>query len=152
MPATGKQVHQPTRGVLKIATGIFAIVLALLTLWSNPSRAEGKPKHVKQGETTRLFVMAGFTDNCSFKGFPEFQIDVQPAKGEIGFKQGEATTIQYSLSGKCVGGKVEGTGIYYTPAKGQVGEDTFTVTARIGTNEPASRTFSIIIDENGTAQ
>jgi len=70
----------------------------------------------------------------------------------VSFKQGEATTIQYSLSGKCIGTVVQGTGIYYTPAPGQSGTDTFTVSGRLGNGEPATRTFSVIIDENGNVQ
>lgn len=97
--------------------------------------------------------MAGFTpDACAFKGYPQMQLDAQPTKGQVTFKDGDATTIQYSLSGKCVGAQVQGTGIYYTPVAGQTGEDTFTVTGRLGSGEPATRTFSVIIDENGNVQ
>ena len=117
------------------------------------SHAEGKGTRVKPNEATRVFVMAGFTpDACAFKGFPEIQLDTQPVKGQVSFKTGDATTIQYSLSGKCIGSQVQGTGIYYTPVAGQTGEDTFTVTGRLGTGEPATRTFSVIIDENGKVE
>ncbi len=141
--------------------GAGAITLALVTLWSNPSAAEGQTggqtggrgTRVKPGEATRVFVMAGFTpDACAFKGFPDMQLDAQPAKGQVAFKTGEATTIQYSLSGKCIGTQVQGTGIYYTPVAGQSGEDKFTVSGRLGSGEPATRTFSVIIDENGNAE
>ncbi|MEQ1671027.1 MAG: hypothetical protein ABL893_09230 [Hyphomicrobium sp.] len=47
---------------------------------------------------------------------------------------------------------MQGTGIYYTPASGQTGADTFTVSGRLGSGEPATRTFSVIIDENGNPQ
>jgi hypothetical protein len=157
MPATTKAIRMPSRvpsrDTLKLALGLSAITIALLTLWSNPSHAAGKGTRVKPGEATRVFVMAGFTpDACAFKGFPDMQLDAQPTKGQVAFKQGEATTVQYSLSGKCIGTQVQGTGIYYTPVAGQTGEDTFTVTGRLGSNEPATRTFSVIIDENGNVQ
>lgn len=153
MPTTTKALRLPSRDTVKLALGLTAITIALLTLWSNPSHAAGKGTRVKPGEPTRVFVMAGFTpDACAFKGFPEMQLDAQPTKGQVAFKQGEATTVQYSLSGKCIGTQVQGTGIYYTPVAGQSGEDTFTVTGRLGTGEPATRTFSVIIDENGNVE
>ena len=154
MPAATKtnesQSHR--RDAIMLALGLSAITIALLTLWANPSFAAGKGTRVKPGESSRVFVMAGFTPECAFKGFPDMQLDAQPAKGQVQFKTGEATTIQYSLSGKCIGTQVQGTGIYYTPVAGQTGEDTFTVTGRLGTGEPATRTFSVIIDENGKVQ
>lgn len=109
-------------------------------------------RHVKRETPTRLFVMAGFTPDCAFKGFPQMQLDTAPTKGQVAFKEGETTTLQTTLSGGCVGTQVQGTGIYYTPAAGQTGEDTFTVSGRLGTGEPATKTFAIIIDENGNAQ
>jgi hypothetical protein len=157
MPATTKAADLPRHDfkhdIKGLALGLALITIALLTLWSNPSHAAGRGTRVKPGEATRVFVMAGFTpDACAFKGFPEMQLDAQPTKGQVQFKTGDATTIQYSLSGKCIGTQVQGTGIYYTPVAGQTGEDTFTVTGRLGTGEPATRTFSVIIDENGIAQ
>ncbi len=134
------------RSNAQLCFAIAAIVVALLTLWSQPSNAASGTR-VKRDASTRVFVMAGFAADCAFKGFPDMQLDAQPAKGQVAFKTGDATTIQYSLSGKCVGTQVQGTGIYYTPASGQVGEDTFTVTGRLGSGEPATRTFSVIIDE-----
>jgi hypothetical protein len=152
--ARAKAIHRTDdTHKFKLVLGLSAITIGLLMLWSNPSHAAGKATHVKPGEATRVFVMAGFTpDACAFKGFPDMQLDAQPAKGQVAFKTGEATTIQYSLSGKCIGTQVQGTGIYYTPVAGQTGEDTFTVSGRLGNNEPATRTFSVIIDENGYVQ
>jgi hypothetical protein len=159
MPAISKAFtrHAPSFGDLTIAFGLAAISIALITLWSNPAQAESpatsKGTRVKPGAPTRVFVMAGFRpDACSFIGYPEMQLQTQPAKGQVQFKTGEATTIQYSLSGKCVGTQVQGTGIYYTPASGQSGADTFTVSGRLGSGEPATRTFSVIIDENGNVE
>jgi hypothetical protein len=151
--AKAKAVRLSKNDTFKLALGLSAITIALLALWSNPAHAAGKATRVKPGEATRVFVMAGFTpDACAFKGFPDMQLDAQPTKGQVAFKTGEATTIQYSLSGKCIGTQVQGTGIYYTPVAGQTGEDTFTVSGRLGTNEPATRTFSVIIDENGNVE
>ncbi len=115
-------------------------------------RAEGKGTRVKPGEATRVFVMAGFTPECAFKGYPAIAIDKAPAKGTVETAEGADTTIQYSLSGKCIGTPIKGTSIMYKPATGQTGEDTFTISGRLGSGEPATRTFSVIIDENGNAE
>lgn len=155
MPVASKIVRrseQSARGFIRLSVGICAIAIGLLTLWAHPSAAAGKGTRVKLGEPTRIFVMAGFTPECAFKGYPDMRLDAQPTKGQVGFKAGETTTIQYSLSGNCIGTQVQGTGIYYTPVAGQTGEDTFTVTGRLGSGEPATRTFSVIIDENGTEE
>ncbi len=137
---------------LQLAAAIVAIVAGLLSLWINPARAEGKGTRVKPGEATRVFVMAGFTPECAFKGYPAILLDKPPAKGTVETAEGADTTIQYSLSGKCIGTPIKGTAIMYKPAAGQAGEDTFTISGRLGSGEPATRTFSVVIDENGSAQ
>lgn len=137
---------------LQLAVAKIAIAAGLLALWMNPAHAEGKGTRVKPGEPTRVFVMAGFTPECAFKGYPAIQLDKPPTKGTIETAEGADTTIQYSLSGKCIGTPIKGTAITYKPAPGQAGEDTFTISGRLGTGEPATRTFSVIIDENGNAE
>ena len=125
-----------------------AIVLAaaVLTAVCRTSFAEDIT-HVKANATSRVFVMAGFNPDCTFKSFPEIQVGVAPAKGQVSFKPGIPTTVKYSSSGNCVGTRVEGTGIYYTPTPGQTGEDTFTVTVLLDKAQPMTRTFSVIIDD-----
>ena len=148
--ASGTKTDRPIN--LQLVIAITAIVVGLLSLWINPARAEGKGTRVKPGEATRVFVMAGFTPECAFKGFPAIQLDKPPAKGTVETTEGADITIQYSLSGKCIGTPIKGTAITYKPAAGQTGEDTFTISGRLGTGEPATRTFSVIIDENGNAE
>lgn len=144
--------------VLRRHVTVTAIMLAFVMVASQMAFAQSMdlPKRgtrVSPGEANKVFVMAGFApSSCAFIGFPEMQIEAAPAKGAVSFKQGETTTIQYSLSGNCVGNQVQGTGIYYTPVAGQTGADTFSVSGRLGTGEPATRTFSVIIDENGNPE
>ena len=88
-------------------------VLSILSMHVTAADA-GRGKRVKLAASTRVFVMASFASDCTFKGFPEMQITVAPTKGQVSFKTGDPATIQYSLSGKCVGTSVHGTGIYYT--------------------------------------
>lgn len=132
-----------------LVAAITAAVIALFTLWSDPSRAGTR---VKQGEPTRVFVMAGFTPDCAFKAYPQIVVEQPPAKGMVETVDGADTTIQYSLSGKCVGTPIKGTAIIYKPAPGQSGEDSFTVSGRLGNGEPATRTFSVIIDASGNPE
>jgi hypothetical protein len=138
-------------GGLAIGT-LFVLIVLMCELFAGPAAAEGRGTRVKQGQATRVFVMAGFTPECAFKGYPVIEIEKAPAKGTVETAEGADTTIQYSLSGKCIGTPVKGTAIIYKPAPGQTGEDTFTVSGRLGTGEPATRTFSVIIDEYGNAE
>jgi hypothetical protein len=138
------------RGLFCLSSGL--LIAAVLAALACSGAHAASARHVKRDTPTRLFVMAGFTPDCAFKGFPQMQLDAAPVKGQVEFKEGEATTLQMTLSGGCVGTQVQGTGIYYTPAAGQTGEDTFTVSGRLGTGEPATKTFAIIIDENGKAE
>jgi hypothetical protein len=135
--------HAARRAAMACAIG--------LTLAASTAGA-GSGTRVSRELPTRLFVMAGFSADCGFKGYPEMQIVQAPAKGQVSFKPGEATTIQYSLSGNCIGQPAQGIGIYYMPADGHSGEDTFTVSGQLGSGEPATRTFSVIIDEQGAVQ
>lgn len=144
--------HRPPQRQWQTAT--FALALISAAIWTaNTSPSDAGGTKVKHGTANRVFVMAGFKqEGCAFLGYPDMQLDTQPAKGAVSFQQGETTTVQYSLSGNCIGTAVQGTGIYYTPAAGQSGEDSFTVTGRLGTGEPATRTFSVIIGENGSIE
>ena len=140
-----------TRDSLLVAV-VTAAIIALLAPWSDPSRADTRGTRVKQGEPTRVFVMAGFTPDCAFKAYPQIVVETPPAKGMVETVDGADTTIQYSLSGKCVGTPIKGTAIIYKPAPGQTGEDSFTVSGRLGNGEPATRTFSVIIDASGNPE
>ena len=139
--ATWRLTANPARIVVAIV-----LAAAVLTVACRASFAEDITR-VKADATSRVFVMAGFNPDCTFKSFPEIQVSAAPAKGQVSFKPGIPTRVQYSPSGNCVGMRVEGTGIYYTPTPGQTGEDTFTVTVLLDKAQPMTRTFSVIIDD-----
>ncbi|MEQ1671028.1 MAG: hypothetical protein ABL893_09235 [Hyphomicrobium sp.] len=93
MRATAIRRTLPSLHQISIAFGAAAISIALITLWSKASYADepmtpaAKGTRVKPDTPTRVFVMAGFTpDACAFKGFPDMQLDAQPAKGQVSFK------------------------------------------------------------------
>lgn len=122
-----------------------AVPLPAIVAPSPGSAVRGTP--VVPGRPARVFVMAGIGAGCKPTGPPTMAIDRQPAKGTVTFQPGQETTIQYSVSGQCVGSRVPGTGIYYVARAGAKGGDTFTVSARMGTGEVATRTFAVQIAE-----
>lgn len=99
------------------------------------------------GRPTRVFIMAAFDDNCRSLPAPGIEITVPPKKGSVQFREGQSTTVQYSVSGKCVGTRVTGTGIYYAARADVSGEDEFTISARSAKGEVATRTFKMFITD-----
>ncbi len=93
----------------------------------------------------RVFIMAAYDEQCRSLPAPAIAVEQAPGKGSISFRPGQGTTIQASSSGACAGAKVEGTGIYYTAAKGQSGTDTFTIRASLPDGKSTSRTFTVEI-------
>jgi hypothetical protein len=93
----------------------------------------------------RVFVMAAFDDACKSVDPVKITITAQPAQGLVTLRPGQETTVQYSVSGKCIGSRVVGTGIYYTARSDAAGADTFAVAAQIGSGEPVTRKFDVRI-------
>lgn len=102
---------------------------------------------VSPGASTRVFVMAAFDDHCKSIPAPKIEIVTPPKKGSVSFREGQSTTVQFSLSGKCTGTRVLGTGIYYTARADMSGEDAFTISARGASGEVASRDFKMFISD-----
>ena len=99
------------------------------------------------GRPARVYVMAGLNADCSSTGTPGIDITVQPTKGAVSFHPRQATTIQFSKSGNCIGQRALGTGIYYTARAGETGTDTFSILARTGSDAPVAQTFQVKIDD-----
>jgi hypothetical protein len=102
---------------------------------------------VVPGRPARVFIFAGFGKRCEPVAAPQITITEPPAKGDVSFVPGQETTIQYSAQGTCIGQKTLGTGIYYTARAGQQGTDRFSIAAKLGTGETATRTFEVRIAE-----
>jgi hypothetical protein len=102
---------------------------------------------VVPGRPGRVFIFAGVGDSCEQLTAPEITLLQTPQKGDVSFKPGQMTTIAASASGKCIGTKATGTGVYYTARAGMSGSDTFAVSARMATGETMTRTFSVSIAE-----
>ena len=102
---------------------------------------------VTPGAATRVFIMAAFDDACKSLPEPPIEITQRPAKGEVQFRPGQSTVVQFSLSGKCQGTRVTGTGIYYAARADASGEDTFSISAKLATGEVASRSFKMFLSD-----
>ncbi len=63
-----------TPGRLALAI-LLVLSLVLSSLLTGPAGAEGKGTRVKPGQATRVFVMAGFTPDCAFKGYPVIAVE-----------------------------------------------------------------------------
>ena len=99
------------------------------------------------GRPARMFVWAGFKpEDCSATS-PVVALSEKPTKGEVSFRPNQSTMIRESSSGKCVGKRMVGTGIYYTARHGQLGPDRFTVTATTPDGEKVARAFLVEISE-----
>jgi hypothetical protein len=102
---------------------------------------------VVPGRSARVFIFAGIGEKCEPVAAPLITITDPPAKGDVSLVTGQETTIQYSAQGTCVGRKAIGTGIYYTARAGQEGKDRFSISAKLPSNETATRTFEVTIAE-----
>lgn len=102
---------------------------------------------VVAGRPSRVFVMAGFGNNCEPVPAPNITITEPAKQGDLSFVVGQDTTIAASSKGTCVGQKAKGTGIYYTARVGSTGTDRFTVTAQLASGESTTRTFEVSIAE-----
>ncbi len=102
---------------------------------------------VVPGRPARVFIFAGFGDNCEPLPAPELTITAAPAKGDVSFQPGQETTIMTSEKGTCIGQTAKGTGVYYTARAGQAGTDRFSVAAKLAGGETAARSFEVRIAE-----
>ena len=94
-----------------------------------------------------MFLIAGFDGDCKPLATTAITIERHPSKGIVTLQPVLETAIQYSLSGKCVGSKVPGTGVYYTARTDAVGPDTFTIAARNGKGAMATQNITVNIAE-----
>jgi hypothetical protein len=94
-----------------------------------------------------MYVWAGFKEKDCSPIDAAVVVSKAPAKGTVSFRPGQETTIQFSGSGKCVGQRLKGTGVYYTASKGQTGTDQFTATATTPSGQTVTRTFQVRIVE-----
>ena len=129
-----------------ILAGLAGFGLALGAATAGAAQERGAK--VVPERPARVFIMAGFDTACKSLAPVQITVDRPPAKGIVTLREGQETTVQYSLSGTCIGTRVKGTGIYYTAKAGATGTDSFAVTARVGSGELATRTFTVSIADD----
>lgn len=126
-----------------VVCGMSAIDLVAA---ASPLQAQERGSKVVPERPARVFIMAGFDDACKSLDGVRITITVPPTQGDVTLRPGQETTVQYSASGKCIGSRVVGTGIYYTARAGAAGSDTFSIAAQLGSGESITRTFQLRID------
>ena len=123
-----------------IATG------SLPTLTDKVAKPTKFAKPVKAAKPTRMYVWSGFREKDCSAVPAEMKIAAAPSKGTVTFKPNEPITIQHSASGKCVGQRMQGTAVYYTPSADHLGPDQFTVTATTANGQSVTRSFNVTIE------
>jgi hypothetical protein len=145
MPSKPREATMVHRFALHVAAYALAITALAPDIAAQDAAVRGT--RVVPDRPARVFVMAGFDTACKALRPVTITIDKAPTQGSVSLREGQQTTIQYSVSGRCIGSRITGTGIYYTAQKSATGTDTFSVTARLGT-ETASRTFTVKIADD----
>jgi hypothetical protein len=139
------------RSILGLPRWAFVAAILGLLLPGAPMVAASEPVkgavRVGAGKSKLVFVIAGFDAACRSTTYPTVTIDAPAAKGRIILRPGETTTVQYSVSGRCIGAKVEGVAIYYVAADDADGADVFSISARMPSGEVATRMFHIHITD-----
>jgi hypothetical protein len=128
-----------------LTPALLSAVLMSSALAAGEALAQERGTKVVPERPARVFVMAGFDAACKSVDPVKITITAQPAQGQVTLRPGQETTVQYSASGKCIGTRVVGTGIYYTARADAAGADTFAIAAQIGSGEPVTRTFELRI-------
>lgn len=128
------------------AAGAICLAVPMATSAQSPETPPGMSR-VSPGKSTRVYVMAAFDDQCKSVAAPQIAVTAAPVKGSVSFREGQTTTVQSSLTGKCIGQRVTGTGVYYTAKETASGEDGFSIEARLTTGEVASRSFKMFISD-----
>lgn len=133
---------------MRLSTALLLSFAALLA--TLPASAQETPPGMIRAvpdRPTRVFVMAAFDDDCRPLPAPAIEITEPPRKGAVQFREGQSTTVQFSVTGKCIGTRVTGTGIYYAARPDAAGEDRFSIRARLSSGEIAARTFQMFVSD-----
>jgi hypothetical protein len=122
-----------------------AAELTTASITAPPPAKAPQGTRVTSDAPARVFVLAGLAADCSPISIPMITVGQAPTKGTITFVAVPETTVQFSVSGRCLGKRVPGVGVFYKANEGTSGSDVFTVVARSGNRELASRTIPVEI-------
>jgi len=135
----------PTLTMPNLSAPFSGVTTGALPKDKQDKAVRGTPVVVER--PARVFVWAGFKESDCSVVPATVTVTQQPGKGTVSFRENQTTTVQYSQSGKCIGQRMQGTGVYYTASKGTEGVDKFSVTATTPTGQTLSRSFQVRIVE-----
>lgn len=141
-------VRSQTFAAAKSLVLLSVLCAANLASAAWPALAQQRGTKAVPERPARVYVLSAFDDACKPIANLQVTLTTPPAKGEVSFREGQATTVMSSASGKCLGARVSGTGIYYTARKGASGSDEFAVTAKLPGGEAAVRNFKVEIADD----
>lgn len=93
-----------------------------------------------------MYVFAGFKEKTCEPVEANLTLTQKPTQGTVEFRKNQTTTITQSASGKCLGTKMTGTGVYYTANDDAFGPDRFAVEAKTDSGPTSTKTFALKID------
>ncbi|MDQ0472848.1 hypothetical protein [Labrys wisconsinensis] len=104
--------------------------IVLLQLSVSAATAETFHVHAAPGETVEVSNEAAWDKSCQGAGAPTYTFTAKPAHGAISTRP-QTKVIKTCEAGHCacLGHEVLGSAIYYTPAAGFRGSDTFSFTS-----------------------
>jgi hypothetical protein len=107
----------------------LAVACLLLFHQSSKAPAESFTRTVPAGQTTRVFVYKSWEGNC-ISAFGVVKVSVKPQHGKLSNRIIDTIipgVHRFGASGQCQGQSTKGFAVYYTPASGFRGTDTFTL-------------------------
>lgn len=125
--------------------------LALLgagLLMVSPSLAQERGTKAVPERPARVYVLSAFDEACRPVAGMTVTVSAPPAQGEVTFRENQPTTVMSSASGRCIGMRVVGTGVYYTARKGASGSDEFAITVRLADGTGSERRFRVAIADD----
>jgi hypothetical protein len=126
-------------------TRLTAALVAAGTLLAPPGWAQERGTKAVPERPARVYVMSAFDEACRPVAGMTLTVSTPPAQGEVTFRDNLPTTVMSSASGRCIGMRVVGTGVYYTARKGASGADQFAVTVRLADGTSSERRFRVMI-------
>ncbi len=103
-------------------------------------------KSVPAGSTTKIDHYTGWNNDCSFL---MINIDVvqKPSYGTVTprVSQGQITNANIGSAGACLGKPTRVLELYYRPARGFRGQDSFSVNMRTPNSPPVTYVYSVTV-------
>ena len=129
-------------------TRLTVALLSAGAVLAGPSLAQERGTKAVPERPARVYVMSAFDDACRPVAGMTITVSSPAAQGEVTFRDNQPTTVMSSASGRCIGMRVVGTGVYYTARKSASGTDEFAVTVRLADGTSSERRFRVTIADD----